>query len=341
VRRFFVTAAILLASHLARAQPVQDKAVAAQLFDDADALMAAGKFADACPKYAESERLDPQLGTLLHLAECLERAGKTASAWATFKDANEIAAQRSDPRAPKIRARLAELEPRLPRLTINVSAAAPADLEVKRDGGLVGKPVWGASVPVDPGDHIVSASAAGRAPFTQDATVVAGRTTSIDIPDLPVAALGSEPAPAPMPGAAVAGEVPISHAPTASPSSASSPGSTQRILGWTAVGAGAVGIAIGIAFELKRSSKLSDRDGICPSGVDCEPGTRTRIQNLEQQARSAQTIGAIGLIAGGVLAAAGVTLLLTAPHGEERPRSVALIPAISRTSQGLMISGRL
>src|ERR1700690_321489 len=69
------------------------KAVATQLFDDAQALLAKGELASACAKYAESQRLDPQLGTLLHLGDCYERLGKTASAWASFKDAIVIASQ--------------------------------------------------------------------------------------------------------------------------------------------------------------------------------------------------------------------------------------------------------
>ena len=39
-------------------------------YDDAEKLMAAHDYAAACPKYAESQQRDPQLGTLLHLADC-------------------------------------------------------------------------------------------------------------------------------------------------------------------------------------------------------------------------------------------------------------------------------
>src|ERR1700712_4897702 len=63
------------------------KAAAESLFDDVLRAMKSGRFVDACPKLEESERIDPGIGTLLYLAECYEKTGRTASAWATFREA--------------------------------------------------------------------------------------------------------------------------------------------------------------------------------------------------------------------------------------------------------------
>src|SRR5215471_6038057 len=90
-RALFAAAAVLVATPALAEPSAQEKAMASQLFDDAEKAIAEGNVTDACPKYAESQRLDPQLGTLLHLGECYARADKSASAWASFKDALEIA----------------------------------------------------------------------------------------------------------------------------------------------------------------------------------------------------------------------------------------------------------
>src|SRR5262245_18824387 len=83
----------------AAATPVQaDSATAQAAFTQADALAKQGKWAEACPLYEASYQADPQLGALLYLAECHERIGKTATAWAEFNDAIDLARQRGDVR---------------------------------------------------------------------------------------------------------------------------------------------------------------------------------------------------------------------------------------------------
>src|SRR5688572_7702878 len=61
-------------------------AAAQALFEQAKALVAQGKVEQACPKFEESQRLDPGVGTQFNLADCYERTGRLASAYTTFMD---------------------------------------------------------------------------------------------------------------------------------------------------------------------------------------------------------------------------------------------------------------
>ena len=313
------------------------KAAATSAFDQAEQLMAAGKLADACLKYGESQRLDPQLGTLLHLADCLEQNGQTASAWAAFREAQEVAEKRNDPRQALAEDRISKLTPHLSKLQINVPKSADARLlHVERDHVVVGSALWGAPVPTDPGTHTITASAPGRHPWTGTAIVRSdGTTAAVNVPELEA-------------------EVPSSPEASATPKgSPTSPGGAapgtdmgatskvpmQSVLGWSAVGVGAIGIGVGVIFELQRSSKLSSRDQICASGdpAQCPPGSQAHVDDLTSQARSASTIGTIGLVAGGLLAAGGVALILTAP--KHSSSEVSLAPLVGPQFHGLLLSG--
>ncbi|WP_437283444.1 hypothetical protein WME90_23575 [Sorangium sp. So ce375] len=187
-----------------------DTAAAQALFDAAKQLMAEGKYADACPKLEESQRLDPGIGTQFNLAACYEQLGRTASAWSMFLEVAGAAKAAGQLEREKVaRQRAAALQPRLIRLTITAPADSPADLQVKRDGALVGRAQWGTPVPVDPGKHTVEASAAGRAPFARSVELTrAGASETLAVPPLAAGAPARDAAPpasgAPAPARAAA-----------------------------------------------------------------------------------------------------------------------------------------
>jgi hypothetical protein len=315
------------------------KAAATAAFDQAEQLMSARKVAEACLKYGESERLDPQLGTLLHLADCLEQNGQTASAWAAFREAQEVAEKRNDPRGSLADERVAKLTPHLSKLQINLPKSADASsLHVERDHVVVGSALWGAPVPTDPGTHTITVSAPGRRAWTGTAIVRSdGSTATVDVPELEVEVPSSPEASATPKGSLAS--------PADAPSARTDAGATSKVpmktvLGWSAVGLGAVGLGVGVIFELKRASKLSSRDEICASGdpAQCPPGSQAEVDDLTNQARTAATVGTIGLVAGSVLAAGGVVLILTAP---KQRSAVSLTPVVGPQFRGLILSGRI
>jgi len=203
---------------LARAQsPASgtDRVAAEALFDEGRNLVAAGKIADACPKFADSQRLDPSPGTLLNLASCWEKLGRTATAWVTYKEAASAANAlgRADYVATAQRHADA-LAPKLARITVQVTQ--PIDgLELRRDGMVVSSVEWGQAIPIDPGTHTIQARAPGHAEWTIAAAALEGSIVTVTVPPLealpaqpPPPATVAAPAPPPAPAAPVAEQPP-------------------------------------------------------------------------------------------------------------------------------------
>src|SRR4051812_42462687 len=163
-RGIFVVAAVVSIASSARAQ--DDTASALSLFEEGKKLATEGNYAEGCRKLLASYNLVQKVGTLLNLADCYEKQGKTASAWARFTEAATMAERAGqNDRVEFAHKHAAELAPRLSRLTV-VVATRPPGLEVKRDGAALDPVVFGAAVPVDPGPHGVEAHAPGKKPWS-------------------------------------------------------------------------------------------------------------------------------------------------------------------------------
>ncbi len=92
-----------------------DPAVADALFRKGREAAEKGDWATACPKFAESQRLDPAPGTLLNLADCEEHTGQLATSYEHFKTAVETMAPNDD-RIPFAKQHMAAVEKKVPHL---------------------------------------------------------------------------------------------------------------------------------------------------------------------------------------------------------------------------------
>jgi hypothetical protein len=286
----------------ASAQSAADDATARALFDEGRKLMDAGKFGEACPKFEEGQRLSPGIGMKFNLAECYERLGKLASAWAAFLDVASMskAAGQAD-REAVARRRAKALEPDLQRLKIEVPPTSRLEgLEVRRDGAIVGPGQWGTAIPADAGEHVVTATAPGRVKFQGKVSVAgaAGSVATLDIPLLPIDPRSTE-----KPTSVVAQPQPR--------------GGTQRTIGYAAGATGLVAAAVGSVFGVIAMNKYSQSSSYCYPGNQCQPDGVT----LRHDAITAGNISTITFVAAGVLVAAGVVLVVTAPSGAEAPKS--------------------
>lgn len=225
--------------------------MAQALFEDGRALLAKGSFELACNKLAESQHLAPAPGTLLSWADCEERSGHIASAWSLWLQAASAArsANQTD-REVLARGRAAALREKLGTLTIEVPEAARApELVIRCDAQVLGAVAWGTEAPVDPGEHLIVASAPGRRELSQKVTVASGRAVRFRLPELALLEGATPPAAsAALPVATAAPPLPLE----AKQSGPAGDGAVFRVLAWVS----ALGV-LGLLLALARAGKLS------------------------------------------------------------------------------------
>jgi hypothetical protein len=301
--RFALASALTLASAPALAAG-DEKAVAESLYQAGLKLMAEGKNEEACPKFVESQRIDPASGTQLALAKCYDQAGQTASAWALYKDITFAFKKAGNAAGEKAAGdKVAELEKKLSRLQINAAAEAPG-LVIRRDGQEVGKAALGTPIAVDPGPHVIEATAPGYQVW--QTTVTLGKESdsqSVNIPAL-----------------------------TMAPRTSSSLRPVSYIVG----GVGLAGVVVGGIFGGLAASAKGSLKTECPGHV-CPPGQPT--DDLAG-AKSKALVSTLGVAIGGAALATGVVLFLVSgksePTDEARPApAAAFTPLLGPRGGGL------
>jgi hypothetical protein len=283
----------------------EEKALATSLFHQAKALLDAGQISPACRKLEESYRLEPAGGTLLNLAVCHEREGKSATAWGEFQRARAMAERDGrDARVALADEHLRALEPTLSKVVLMPAAArhdndatdggggggAPA--EILLDGRAIGRAAWRSPMPVDPGRHIVEARASNkRAWRTEFELRPSGDVQTVTIPDLEDER--SPPAVASPPSSSSSSSVLLHDVPV---ERSSLPASTPVIIAGV-IGLG--GVALGTWFGARAISKHDASSEACrtnPCSAESEA--------LNDSAKTAADIStgafAIGLVAVGV-----------------------------------------
>ena len=303
-------ASLLLVPITARAQSSDAKAAAEVVFNEGKRLFEEKRYDEACPKFAESLRLDVGIGTMLYLGECYKQSGRIASAWAQFTEAAQVAHGKGDAREQVARDRAAELQPKLPRLRLEPPSGI-AGLMIRRDGVEVGQTLWGTSMPVDPGVHLIELSAPKKKPQSVEVSVAIGEEKPVPLPNL-------EDAPA--------DDVSGGSGETPPPD-----GRSQRIVAIAIGAVGLVGIGAGAYFGLSAKSRLDDSnaDGHCV-GNQCDAvGFDAR-----NEARSSALASTICFIGGGLLVAGGAVLFFTAPRSST---TVTVTPSAAMSGGGAQV----
>jgi hypothetical protein len=287
---------------------------AAGLFKQGRELAEKGKWAEACPLFAEASRLEPNaVGIKLNMAECYKHVGKTASAWNAYNAAEFLAKKDNDNnRAQFAHNEAAQLEPKLSKLKIN--AKDTPGLQIRRDDSEVAKGLWGTVIPVDPGEHKIEATAPGYSVWTTIIKIGPEKDLqTIEIPELTKAIEpekpGSRPNPALRPAAFAVG------------------------------GVGAAGLIVGGIFGGLALGSKGTLTTECPNNV-C---STQKGKDARASAGTQALVSTVSLSVGGAALATGVVLFVLstrggAPKSDEAPRT-SLVPTFGPQSGGLTLVG--
>ena len=309
------------------------------LFKKAKKLLAEKKYPEACSTFEQVDKLDPGIGAKLNVGKCYEEWGRLAIAYRWYTDAQKMAADTKDERAPKIQALADELDTNVPRVTIKVpDGADPAIVATLTfDGKPVDQAQIGIEQRVDPGPHAIEFTVDGQ---KKKKTVPVERGGSSEVQlDIPKGKGGKadgwrakkDPAKGPHkdPTKEPTGE-PIADAPAV-------PGRTQRIAGLTIGATGLVAVGIAGAVTLAERSKYKNAlERHCMGSTSmCDAVGLDTTHDARHKANIATVISIIG----GAAVVGGVVLYLTAPKaGHPDEHALYLAPELG-TDGGAVVFG--
>ena len=281
------------------------EARAEALFKQGQTELEAGNYDVACGHLAESLRLDRAAGTLINLARCHELQGRTATAYREYREVADLASQAAQQERAKGALELAEaLAPKLSRLRIQAPTGLTG-LTIKRDGDVVDEGALNQFVPVDPGEHSVSATAPGRSSWATKVRVGAeADQQTVAVPTLD---------------------------PTPPPEDAGGGPGTLQIAGYVVGGVGVVGLVLGTAFgivALQDVSAAEDDPALCPD-KQCSPEGREAIDSATTKSH----VSTVSLAVGGAALVAGVVMAFAS--GASEPAETAPNPPALRVTPWL------
>lgn len=314
---------------VARAQAVSDgdKAAARQLAIDGLSALEKKDFAAAADLLARADKLFHAPTVTLGLARAQVGLGKLLAAQELY---HRLAHDPLPPNPSEAfiratdsgRSELSALTPRIPALVIQVRGGEAA--RVLLDGVEISSAVLGIKRPVDPGRHVVRVSGRSGAPAEATVTLVEGKVETVTL-ELSLGSSGAPEVPEASAPRAAAGQAPVAE------SNGGSGGSVLKPIGFAAIGVGAAGLVAGAVTAGLTASKRSSLLQQCPSG-HCSPSQAPALQSDVDSMHTLSTVSTAGFIAGGVLAAAGVVLVVAAPKARAQ---VGLTPIVGPGFAGL------
>jgi hypothetical protein len=267
---------LVLGSPQARAQSEEEVAGARAAATEGIKAYNEGRYSAAVDLFQRAESLLHAPTHLLYMARANAKLGRLVAAREPY---NKLIRKPLGPKAPPAfknaqeaaKAEIAKVEPRIGKLTVTVQAPVGVIPVLKMDGVAFPSALVGVARPVDPGEHVLQASAEGLLVARQTVMVKEGGAAVLEPDPNANAAPASSEAPAPTPEATPG-------TPEADSGAAGGGGTSLAMPGYAALGVGVVGLGAGLLFTLQSAGKRSDADKAfarCQeNGVD-DPGAHS------------------------------------------------------------------
>lgn len=313
--RYLGLGALLLMTLTSRAWALDDsdKEAIRKLSNDAVADYNGGHFDTAREKFARAYALAKVPKLAVWLARAHAQMGRLVSAYELYRqairlerselwvgDAQLVAQQDAEKE-------LAQLTPRLAKVTVLVEGVPAEEVEVRIDDVTVPSALLGVERLVDPGTREVTGLRKGEIVRQSVSVAEGGKSTvalKFGVPASPGAPIvSSQPA-----SGGHENVTRASSAPSLDIDSARTPSNPQRTWGYISLGVGAVGLVGGTLAGVVVASKYSNLNESCPNR-QCDSSLQGKVDSYDTM----QTVSTVGFIVGGVGTAVGLTLLLTSP----------------------------
>ncbi len=277
------------AADVAHAQTEEEVAKAREQFRVGVQLEAAGDWAGALAQFEAVARVKMTPAVRFHIARCQHKLGSLLEALGGYRLAAHEASQ--DPKSAETlseaEAGIAEVEAKIPKLTIELGAGAEA-ATVTLDGVALGDASIGKEVPVNPGAHTIRYTLPDGKTEQRVVRVQEGDSKKVKLT-----------------GAVADTSEPVHEDKVPDKGSEGD----SSVLPWVAIGVGGASLLTSGVFYLMRSSTIKDHDDQCVDNV-CP-------SSLEDTGNKGKTYGTVGNITLGVgLVGLGVGTVMLLMDGQ-------------------------
>jgi hypothetical protein len=315
-----------LSSTALAAEPVDPatRAAARKIATDGVTALQQGNADLASEKLEKAFELLPAPSIALWSARALVKRGKLVEASERYLQAGRLPPAEGNEQAVQAQAQkdaakeLAELTPRIPKLVVALDGAQPSEVTLSLDGKALPAALVGEEQLANPGAHQLNGTR-GAEQATESFSLVESQKSHVVLHFH-----GPAPVAAPPPSAPAApAPTSVSEPPARSASSGSS---GRKTLGIVALAVGGAGIVTGAVTGIIAIGKHSDLN----DNPDCYDGKCLRtVQSDVDSFRAMRTISSVGFIAGGVLAATGVVLLVASGSSSQHGSRSAPAPTVA------------